>query len=48
MSEPRYWVLGESILREALDRAGNGEDPSVLLMELYANSESEYVEGEDR
>lgn len=47
MTDHRYWVLCHEALSEFLHRAHSGEDPDLLLMEMYANSESEYVEGED-
>ncbi len=45
-SVARFWVLGQEMLRELLERARAGEDIDLLLVELYANSEIEPVEGD--
>lgn len=36
-----WWVIHSSELNTALHRAHRGEDPELLYMELYANSETE-------
>jgi len=41
----RWWALEDSFLRSLLERAAAGEDIDVLLLETYANSDSEQVEG---
>lgn len=46
MSES-YWALSDSTLRETLARVAAGEDPELVRLELYANSEIAHVEGED-
>ena len=42
----RYWVLEESELLAKLRRVANGEPPDVVLLEMYANSDTEQVEGD--
>jgi hypothetical protein len=41
-----HWVISEVALRQLLRRAHEGEDPEVLLVEQYANSDIEEVPGE--
>jgi hypothetical protein len=41
-----WWVIEESVLLDALRAAAGGEDPSIVLLELTANSSAEHVEGE--
>lgn len=38
MSE-RYWVISETAFVTAMYRAAAGEEPELLLMEHYANSD---------
>jgi hypothetical protein len=42
----RYWVIEESELASKLRRVANGESPDVVLLEMYANSDTEQVEGD--
>jgi hypothetical protein len=44
-TKPTWWVLEGTALREMLNRAHAGEDPELLFLELYANSEQEDVDG---
>lgn len=37
------WVVGDDVLSGMLRRAAAGEDPALLLMELYVNSEVSQV-----
>lgn len=41
MADPsiRWWVISDHTLRDALQRAHNGEDPGVIEAEIYANSD---------
>jgi hypothetical protein len=39
-----WWVIEDAQLQEALKRAHAGEDPEVLYVELYANSDVDQVE----
>lgn len=41
---PRWWLLSDVDLLALLRRAAAGEDPALLLLEEYANSEHENVE----
>lgn len=41
-----HWVISEPALRDLLRRAHDGEDPEVLLLEQYANSDVEEVPGD--
>lgn len=42
MTAPEGWfVISDSQLRAALQRAHGGEDPDLVLTELYANSDIE-------
>lgn len=34
-----YWVVENTMLKSLLERAHKGEDPELLCLELYANSE---------
>lgn len=36
---PSWYVLCSEALQELLERAHAGEDPELLLIELYANSD---------
>lgn len=36
----RWWVISETQFVSALNRALAGEEPELLLMEFYANSDS--------
>lgn len=40
MSESRWWVIEESELLAALERAAGGNDPVVAMAELTANCEA--------
>lgn len=40
-----WFVICEHHLRDMLDRARQGEDPGLLLLEIMANSETEEVPG---
>ena len=42
-----WWTLSGENLLNSLRRAAAGEDPDLIYAELYANSEHEYVEGDD-
>lgn len=42
-----FWAISEEALREMLNRAHAGEDPDMLYMEFWANSDHEAVEGND-
>lgn len=37
----RYWVISETAFVAAMHRAAAGEEPELLLMEHYANSDSD-------
>lgn len=37
----RWWVLCDHTLKDTLIRAQTGEDPDLLMTELYANSVQE-------
>lgn len=39
-----WWTIKHDALRSMLERAHAGEDPSALLVELYANSDVEVAE----
>jgi hypothetical protein len=39
-----WFVISDSQLRDALARAHAGEDPDLVLTELYANSDVERYE----
>jgi hypothetical protein len=41
-----WWVIEDVELRAALKRAHDGEDPSIVEAELYANSRAEKPEPE--
>lgn len=41
----RYWVISETAFVAAMHRAAAGEDPELLLMEHYANSDDGEGEG---
>ncbi len=41
-----WWTLSDEALKEMLVRAYRGEDPELLAIELYANSDIETVEGD--
>lgn len=34
-----YWVISDEMLKSALLRVSEGEDPYVMMIELFANSE---------
>lgn len=40
-----WWVIAEEQLKELLARAHSGEDPELLYLEAYANSEGCGVDG---
>lgn len=42
-----YWVIENADLADMLHRAAAGEDPDLLLVEEYANSDHDYIEGDD-
>lgn len=42
----KWWAISEDALRDLLRRVREGEDPDVLLLEQYANSDHEEVEGD--
>jgi hypothetical protein len=37
----RWWVIHEDELSNAIQRAADGDDPGVVMLELVANSERE-------
>lgn len=39
-----WWVIHSERILELLRRAADGEDPDALLLEEYANSDSEQIE----
>lgn len=41
------WVIDGDDFLLALNRAYTGEDPDMIYLEFYANSEIEKVEGEE-
>lgn len=43
MTNLGYWVISGADFQEALRRAANGEDPSLLYTEYYANCDIEDV-----
>ena len=43
-TEHTWWVICEHELGDALRRAAAGEDVDVILLELFANSETEEIE----
>ena len=42
-----WHVISEEMLLDYLRRAWNGENPGILLLELYANADIERVEPEE-
>jgi hypothetical protein len=40
-----WWAISSEEFRDALVRAHGGEDPDLLLTEIYANSDHEDIEG---
>lgn len=40
-----WWTIAGSELIAALRRVGAGEDPDMVYIDLYANSDHENVEG---
>ena len=44
VDKPKWWAISEPALRDLLRRAHHGEDPEVLLLEQYANSDHEEVD----
>lgn len=50
ISEPEelgWWSISGERLMALLHRAHRGEKPEMIYAEEYANSEHEYVEGDD-
>lgn len=47
MGLERWWTLPHDVLAGLLARAANGEDPDALLVELYANSDTERPSADD-
>jgi len=44
-----YWVISAEAFREAMQRARDGEDPQLLYVEYWANSEHrDDAPGEER
>lgn len=43
-SADQWWVINGERLREALRRAHDGDDPDVVFLEFYVNSEHEAQE----
>ncbi len=39
VAEPKWWVIHEDEMRRMLHRVEDGEEPELVLMEEYANSE---------
>jgi hypothetical protein len=39
-----WWTLSDESLRAMLRRVADGEDPDMVYMEMYANSEHELPE----
>ena len=39
-----WWVIEDAALQEALNRVHAGDEPGIVLTELYANSDTEQVE----
>jgi hypothetical protein len=35
----RTWLITEAALRQMLGRVAGGEDPEIVLLEVYANAE---------
>jgi hypothetical protein len=46
VADPSWMVISSEAFQAALNRVHAGEHPSVVYLEIYANSEHE--EGEDR
>lgn len=44
MSDLGWWAIEGTALMRALQRAHDGEDPSIVYAELYANSTQEDTE----
>lgn len=42
-----WWTISGESLMEMLHRCVAGEDPDIVYAEMYANSEHEFVEGDD-
>lgn len=42
-----WWSLSGESLMDMLRRCHEGEDPDLVYAEMYANSEHEFVEGDD-
>jgi len=43
----QWWTINGQVLLDALHRAHDGDDPEVVYLELFANSDTVDVEGED-
>lgn len=39
-----WWVISNEAFLDALQRCHAGENPDMVLMEIYANSDTETVE----
>lgn len=42
-----WWVIEDAALEAALDRVQSGDEPGVVLAELYANSDTSQVAPEE-
>lgn len=38
MSDERWWVISDLAMKAALQRCADGDDPSVVMLEQFANS----------
>ena len=44
---PRWWVIHEDDVLDALRRVQAGENPDMVYAEMYVNAEREQVEGDE-
>lgn len=42
-----WWVIQDTVLREALQRAAEGDDPGVVETEMFVNSVEYLIQGGD-
>ena len=41
--EKQWWAINGQVLLDALHQVRNGDDPDVVYLELFANSDTEEV-----
>lgn len=42
----QYWAINGQVLLDALNRAHDGDDPDIIYLELFANSDTVEIEEE--